>query len=288
MKYEFKNKLFLVTGGSGFLGKPLVKRLLESGARVRILARDEGKLIETKNLYPSVEILTGDVSDEFEVKQAMAGVSGVFHLAASKHIGIAEKQVRECIKSNTIGSMNILAESLNNPNLEFVIGISTDKTAQVSGVYGASKLLMERLFKQYEELNPKCDYRIVRYGNVLYSTGSVLCKWKDLIQEGKMVTVTDLNATRFFWTVDQAIDLIYSCLENAKTSAPYVPSMKGMRIGDLLNAMIRKYGPSEPTKVLVNIIGLQPGENLHEKILENGPNSSEVEQYTIDEIGRLI
>ena len=99
MKYEFKDKLFLVTGGSGFLGKPLVGRLLKSGARVRIFARDEGKLLEAKQLYPSVEILTGDVSDEFEVKQAMVGVSGVFHLAASKHIGIAEKQVRECIKS---------------------------------------------------------------------------------------------------------------------------------------------------------------------------------------------
>jgi len=288
MKYTFEGKLFLVTGGSGFLGKPLVERLLKSGAKVRILARDEGKLIETKQLFPSVEILTGDVSDEFEVKQAMCGVSGVFHLAASKHIGIAEKQVRECIKSNTIGSMNILMESLNNPNLEFIIGISTDKTAQVSGVYGASKFLMERLFKQYEELNPKCDYRIVRYGNVLYSTGSVLCKWKDLIQGGKQITITDPNATRFFWTVDQAIDLIYDCLENAKTSKPYVPAMKGMSMENLLHAMIQKYAPTNTPIPPWNVIGLQPGENLHEKILENGPNSSEVEQYSIDEIKNLI
>lgn len=288
MKYTFKDKLFLVTGGSGFLGKPLVKRLLESGARVRILARDEGKLIETKSLYPSVEILTGDVSDEFEVKQAMVGVNGVFHLAASKHIGIAEKQVRECIKSNTIGSMNILAESLNNPQLEFIIGISTDKTAQVSGVYGASKFLMERLFRQYEQLNPSCDYRIVRYGNVLYSTGSVLCKWKDLIQSGKPITITDPKATRFFWTVDQAIDLIYSCLSNAKDASPYVPSMKGMSMENLLTAMIQKYAPSDAPIPPWNVIGLQPGENLHEKILENGLNSSEVEQYTIDEIISLI
>lgn len=288
MKYTFEDKLFLVTGGSGFLGKPLVERLLKSGARVRILARDEGKLIETKQLYPSVEILTGDVSDEFEVKQAMVGVNGVFHLAASKHIGIAEKQVRECIKSNTIGSMNILSESLENSNLEFVIGISTDKTAQVSGVYGASKFLMERLFKQYERLNPTCDYRIVRYGNVLYSTGSVLCKWKDLIQDGKQITITDPRATRFFWTVDQAIDLIYDCLTNAKDASPYVPTMKGMNMENLLLAMEQKYAPNDAPMPPWNIIGLQPGENLHEKILENGLNSSEVEQYTIEEIKQLI
>ena len=177
MKYNFKDKLLLVTGGSGFLGVPLVKRLLLDGARVRVISRDEGKLIDLKQQCPEIEILNGDISDKFEVRQAMKGVDGVFHLAASKHVGLAEITVRETIKSNTLGSMNILEQSLEE-NLEFVIGISTDKAAQVAGVYGASKLLMERLFTQFERLNPSCDYRIVRYGNVLYSTGSVLCKWK--------------------------------------------------------------------------------------------------------------
>jgi len=285
-KYDLKNKLFLVTGGSGFLGKPLIKRLLEDGARVRTLARDEGKLIELKQAFPEIEILTGDVSDVIDVKQAMKGVNGVFHLAAAKHIGLAEKQVRECTRSNTIGSLYILEESLNN-DLEFVIGISTDKAAQVSGVYGASKLLMERLFKQFEQLNEDVDYRIVRYGNVLYSTGSVLCKWKELIEQGKDLIVTAPEATRFFWTVDQAIDLIYNCLENCDDSTPYVPEMKGMSIGNLLEAMIQKYSP-KGTRPNVNVIGLQPGENLHEKILEDGKFSNEVDQYTIEEIKELI
>lgn len=285
-KYDLKNKLFLVTGGSGFLGNPLIKRLLEDGARVRTLARDEGKLIELKQAFPEIEILTGDVADVIDVKQAMKGVNGVFHLAAAKHIGLAEKQVRECTRSNTIGSLYILEESLNN-DLEFVIGISTDKAAQVSGVYGASKLLMERLFKQFEQLNEDVDYRIVRYGNVLYSTGSVLCKWKELIEQGKDLIVTAPEATRFFWTVDQAIDLIYNCLENCDDSTPYVPEMKGMSIGNLLEAMIQKYSP-EGTRPNVNVIGLQPGENLHEKILEDGKFSNEVDQYTIEEIKELI
>lgn len=286
MKYNLKDKLVLVTGGSGFLGVPLVGRLLSQGAIVRVIARDEGKLIELKQKYPEVEILNGDISDWFEAKQAMNGVKGVFHLAASKHVGLAEITVRETIKANTLGSLNILEHSLNE-DLEFVIGISTDKAAQVSGVYGASKLLMERLFTQFERLNPSCDYRIVRYGNVLYSTGSVLCKWKDLIERDEELIVTEPKATRFFWTVEQALDLIYDCLENAKDSKPYVPTMKAMSIENLLDAMYEKYLPEGGTKK-IKTIGLQPGENLHEKILEDGLNSSEVEQYTVDEIIPLI
>ena len=102
-----KNKLYLVTGGTGFLGVPLCERLLSRGAKVRVLARNEGQLILLKQQYNEIEILTGDISDKYEVRQAMQGVDGVFHLAASKHVGLAEIQVRECIKANTIGSMNI-------------------------------------------------------------------------------------------------------------------------------------------------------------------------------------
>lgn len=286
MKYNLKDKLVLVTGGSGFLGVPLVGRLLSQGAIVRVIARDEGKLIELKQKFPEVEILNGDISDWFEAKQAMNGVKGVFHLAASKHVGLAEITVRETIKANTLGSLNILEHSLNE-DLEFVIGISTDKAAQVSGVYGASKLLMERLFTQFERLNPSCDYRIVRYGNVLYSTGSVLCKWKDLIERDEELIVTEPKATRFFWTVEQALDLIYDCLENAKDSKPYVPSMKAMSIENLLDAMYEKYLPEGGEKK-IKVIGLQPGENFHEKILEDGEDSSQAEQYTVEEIIPLI
>lgn len=279
------NKKYLVTGGSGFLGVPLVKYILSKGGNVRVIARDEGKLITLQEMFPSIEIYPGDISDAYEIKQAMQGVNGVFHLAASKHVGLAETFVRENIKSNTLGSLYILEESLNM-DLDFILGISTDKAAQVVGVYGATKLLMERLFTQYEKLNTKCKYRIVRYGNVLYSTGSVLCKWKELIQNGKAVTVTAPDATRFFWTVDQAIDLIVDCMKNANNSNPYCPSMKSMNIKNLLQAMIEKYSNGQP--IAVNVIGLQPGENMHEKVLEQGPYSNEVKQFTIEEIKELI
>ncbi len=281
-----KDKLYLVTGASGFLGEHLSERILDLGGRVRAFCRNEGKLITLKQKHPSIEIYTGDVSDWFEIKQAMDGVDAVFHLAASKHVGLAETFTRECTKTNVVGSLNILEESLTK-ELDFVIGISTDKAAQVSGVYGATKLLMERLFAQHERLNPNTKYRIVRYGNVLYSTGSVLCKWKDLLLEGKQVVVTDASATRFFWTREQAVELIFSCLKEADSCAPWVPEMKSMEMGDLLQAMARKYLPKGE---ILNIkhIGLQAGENLHEKILEEGPASNEVEKFTIEEIMELI
>ncbi len=286
MKYNYKDKLYLVTGGSGFLGVPLVGRILNSGGKVRVLSRDEGKLIDLKQKYPEIEILNGDIADWFEVKQAMKGVNGVFHLAASKHVGLAEKTVRETIKSNVRGSLNILENSFDD-DLEFIIGISTDKAAQVAGVYGASKLLMERLFTQFERLNPSCDYRIVRYGNVLYSTGSVLCKWKELIENNQELIVTEPSATRFFWSVDQALDLIYDCLNNANDSSPYVPTMRAMSIENLLEAMYVKYMPEGGSRQ-IKTIGLQPGENLHERILEDGPDSSQAIQYTVEEILPLI
>ena len=281
-----KGKTYLVTGGSGFLGVPLCKRILDAGGKVRTIARDEGKLIDLQQQFPDIEILTGDISDPFEVKQAMKGVTGVFHLAASKHVGLAEKQVRECIKSNTLGSLYILEESLNTKP-EFILGVSTDKAAKVAGVYGATKLLMERLFGQFEALNEDTEYRIVRYGNVLYSTGSVLCKWKDLLEQGKEVIVTDGEATRFFWTVEQAVDLIFDCLDNATDYMPYVTDMKAMSINNLLKAMSIKYLP-DGSELRIKYIGLQPGENMHEIITEDGFSSELAPRFTIEEITDLI
>jgi UDP-N-acetylglucosamine 4,6-dehydratase/UDP-glucose 4-epimerase len=277
-----KGHRYLVTGGTGFLGEKLVQNILEKEGLVRVISRDEGKLISLKEKFPSIEIHTGDICDKFEVHQACKNINGIFHLAAFKHVGLAEKFSRECTKTNVIGTLNVLDESLEN-DFEFVIGISTDKAAQVKGVYGASKLLMESLFKQYELINSKTQYRVVRYGNVIYSTGSVLCKWKDLLSEGREVIVTDPEATRFFWTIDEAIKLIFDCLENAQDSSPYVPSMKSMSIKNLLEAMRIKYLPKDK-ELKVKVIGLQKGENMHEKILEFGPSSDEVETFSIDEI----
>ena len=198
IRIEYKKK-YLVTGGSGFLGGELITRILDHGGEVVTVARNEGQLIKLKQKFPTIQIETGDITNKFSVHRVMKGVTGVFHLAAFKHVGMAETQSVECTNSNVIGSKNVLECSVE-ANVDFVIGISTDKAAQVAGVYGASKLLMEKMFKQYEVDYPNIKFRLVRYGNVLYSTGSVLCKWRDLLQAGKEVIVTEPKATRFFWT----------------------------------------------------------------------------------------
>jgi UDP-N-acetylglucosamine 4,6-dehydratase/UDP-glucose 4-epimerase len=275
---------YLITGGTGFLGSRLIERLLEQEVcKIVTVARNEGKLIMLKEKFSQIDIVTGDISKEFVCQSLFEKYrfDGVFHLSAFKHVGMAEHQAIECLESNITGTINVLKYA---KDVDFVLGISTDKAAQVNGVYGLSKLAMERLFKNFEEFRPNIKYRIVRYGNVLYSTGSVLCKWKDLIQQDKEIIVTDSNATRFFWTRDSAIDLIFDCLENANDSTPYCPKMKSIEIADLIIAMYEKYGVNE---IKIKKIGLQVGENLHETI-DGKIFSNEVEQYTIDEIKEMI
>ena len=287
-----KNKKYLVTGGSGFLGQELIKRILDRRGKVVIVARNEGELIKTKQKFlsetcrwPDIECYTGDIADKFTLRR-FRDIQGIFHLAAFKHVGLAETQARECTLSNVLGSLNVL-EHAAETGVAFVLGISTDKAAQVKGVYGASKLIMERLFAQFEKDFPEIKFRTVRYGNVLYSTGSVLCKWRELLKEGKEVIVTEAGATRFFWTIDQAVDLIFDCMENAIDCVPYLPEMKSMSIGNLLEAMASKYLP-KGAELKIESIGLQPGENLHERILEDGPASDEVQEFTVEEIKELI
>ena len=184
-------KLALVTGGTGFLGERLIGKLIKKNYNIRVVARNEGKLILLKNRYPDIEIIPGDICNKLTAYQSCKDVNAIYHLAAFKHVRLAEKYALECINTNVVGTINILNETLNNPNLEYIMAISTDKVAKVTGTYGASKYLMESLFYQYERLNSKVKYRLVRYGNVLYSTGSVLCIWKENLSKGKEIIITD-------------------------------------------------------------------------------------------------
>jgi len=268
----------LITGGTGFLAEALIPRLK---GEIRVVARNEGKLVSLKQKFPHIEILTGDIADKWVAKQAMIGIMEVYHLAAIKHVDIAERQPYEAIQTNINGTINLLAESFINIPKSFVM-ISTDKAAQVSGVYGATKFLGEKLMEQMAYCNPKTKYRVVRYGNVLYSTGSVLCKWKEKMLKGEKVMITEPNMTRFFWTREQAVDLIFDCIENAKDAKPYVPEMKAMRMGDLMEAMMQKYG-----RVEMEVIGNRGGENMHET-MDGKVFSNQVEQFSIEEIKELI
>jgi UDP-N-acetylglucosamine 4,6-dehydratase/UDP-glucose 4-epimerase len=282
-----KGKKYLITGASGFLGKNLTKKILDLGGEVVAISRNEGNLLKLKNRFPAIKIITGSIANPVLVDKCFAeDIEGVFHLAAYKHVSMAEKHTLQCCESNIIGSINVL-NACRKFRPKFVITTSTDKAASLAGVYGASKYIVEKLFCEYQKANKKTKHRVVRYGNVLYSTGSVLCKWRRLLKRGDEVVVTDPNATRFFWSIDQAIDLIFNCLENAEGPEPYVPEMKSIKIKDLLKAMAEKYLP-EGEKLKIKIIGLQEGENLHERIIKNGPSSNEYEKFKVSEIKKII
>ena len=278
-----KGKKYLITGGTGVIGDTLCKRILSLGGQVVVMSRSENKLKKLKEKYNKIEIVIGNICDRQLVRNTIENIDGVFHLAAVAEGMQAGKPI-ESVKTNVIGSLVVLEEAFD---VDFVLGISSDKVVQVSGSYGATKFLMEKLFNQFEEINPNVKYRVIRLGNVIYSVDSVLYRWKSLIENCKEIIITDKRATRFFMTSDKAIDLILNCLENAKDSKPYFEDMKSTSIGNLLQAMINKYAPQD-CKLPIKTIGLHSSENLHEKISENGICTNEIEQYTIKELEEMI
>ena len=278
-----KGKKYLITGGTGVIGDTLCKRILSLGGQVVVMSRSENKLKKLKEKYNKIEIVIGNICDRQLVRNTIENVDGVFHLAAVAEGMQAGKPI-ESVKTNVIGSLVVLEEAFD---VDFVLGISSDKVVQVSGSYGATKFLMEKLFNQFEEMNPKVKYRVIRLGNVIYSVDSVLYRWKSLIENCKEIIITDKRATRFFMTSDKAIDLILNCLENAKDSKPYFEDMKSTSIGNLLQAMINKYAPTD-CKLPIKRIGLHSSENLHERVFEGGPFTNEIEQYTVEELEEMI
>ena len=274
------NKI-LITGGTGFLGHELIKKLVQEypQAELSVLARNEGKLIDLKAEFPQISIFAGSVSDECIVKSAIKGVDTLFHLAAFKHVGIAEIQPTQCTLSNIYGTMNLI----NNFTGHTFIAISTDKTAKISGVYGASKYIMERLLWEASKQMHWVDFVIPRYGNVIGSTGSVIPKWIDICKNGGEMIITDGEATRFFFTVREAVELIFEAIKEGESGKPYIKKMKSCTIEDLSDAIIEKYG--DPYKV--TRIGLQPGENMHE-YLSNDYCSADAKKLTVEELKEMI
>lgn len=269
-------KNVMVAGGSGFLGHALVKILVAEGRNVTVVARNEGNLVMLKGKYPSIRIVVGDIADPWIVKQAMVNTEEVYLLSAMKHVGLAEAQVRSCVSTNITGTMNVIQESFTTkPKL--LVFISSDKAAQGTGIYGCTKKIGERLMAEAEQMNPDTKYRVIRYGNVWGSTGSIATKWKEKMEKGEEVILTDPEASRFFWDVKEAIDLIFECIQKAKDATPYIPPMKAVKMSVVLEACLEIWGKSP-----VKIIGLQPGENKVETT-DGIVFSDQCEQFTKEE-----
>ena len=277
-------KAVAVTGATGFVADTLIQKLIKLGVKVHAIARNEGDLVSLQLKYPTIKIFPCPIEAEYLLRKAFSGCDGVFHLAAIKGVHIAEQHPLKTIQTNIIGTTNILKLSVD-VNLKFVVAASSDKAEKISGVYGASKYIVEKLFQEFQSINPEgCCYRVVRFGNVFYSTGSVLDVWKKSLEEGSELVITDPESTRFFWTKEEAVDYLFECISNMPDAQPYIPEMKSVKIGSLLREMISVYGDSS-TKI--REIGLGESENKHEFLVPD-VSSQFAKQWKTDELRKVL
>jgi UDP-N-acetylglucosamine 4,6-dehydratase/UDP-glucose 4-epimerase len=266
----FENKKILITGGTGSLGTALTKRLLNLNVdTVRIYSRNESKqiLMESEILDDRIRYLIGDVRDLPRLEKALEGIDIVFHAAALKHVPVIEYNPFEAIKTNVLGTQNLIDACLKE-NIETVVGIGTDKAVSPLNTYGATKLLMEKLLttaQNYLDIDKyRTKFLAVRYGNVLGSSGSVLPKFVSQIKKKQKITITDPNMTRFSLTMDEALDFILKSTSIGKGTEVFVPKLKAYSINGLKESLF---------ELLENtgekIISLRPGEKMHETLLNS-------------------
>lgn len=264
-----KGKIILITGGTGSLGTVLTKRLLKTDVEIiRIFSRDEWKQTQMQSSFDDdrLRYLIGDVRDRERVSQALQDVNIVIHAAALKHVPVAEYNPFEAVKTNVQGTQNVIDCSIEN-QVDIVLGIGTDKAVSPLNTYGATKLLMERLFvsKDYSSNNHKIKTMCVRYGNVLGSRGSVVPTFVNQILCGKKLTITDLSMTRFNITMNQSLDLIFRSLERGISGSILIPKLKAYRLEDLKDAILELLDKKNEFEK----IPLRPGEKSHEVLINN-------------------
>lgn len=276
-KNFFKNKSLLLTGGTGSFGQAFVNYLLKNKIplkKIIIFSRDELKQFEmskifNENQYPNIRYLIGDVRDKERLKLAVNNVDIVIHAAALKQVTIAEYNPIEFIKTNVLGAQN-LVESCLGSSVKNLIALSTDKASSPINLYGATKLCSDKLFISANSIKGTQDikFSVVRYGNVMGSRGSVLKTFLEQKKSG-VLHITDKNMTRFNINMNEAINFVIYSLMNAKGGEIFVPKIPSFRIIDLAKAV------SENCKT--KIIGIRPGEKIHEEMI-----SSFDSQNTVD------
>lgn len=261
----FDQKTVLITGGTGSFGHQCVKTILQryKPKRLIVFSRDELKQYEMQQIYNQSEMryFIGDVRDQERLNQAMRGVDFVIHAAALKQVPAAEYNPMEFIKTNINGAENVIKASLEN-GVEKVVALSTDKSVNPINLYGATKMVSDKLFVAANNIagGMKTRFAVVRYGNVIGSRGSVVPYFKKLIDEGATeLPVTDVRMTRFWFTLPDAVELVLKSFARIQGGETYVPKIPSMRITDLVQA----FGEN----IKIKVIGIRPGEKLHELMI---------------------
>lgn len=263
----FKDKTILLTGGSGSWGNELTSQLLEKNPK-KIIIFSRGELaqvnMERKFNNKKIEFIIGDIRDADAVDRLFQrGIDYVFHLAALKHVPVCENQPQEAIKTNIIGTTNLINSAIKYKVKKF-IDVSTDKAVSPTNLYGMTKSIGEKLTLQANNLTNDTDFVCIRGGNVLGSNGSVVPYFIDQIKKYNKVTITDNKMTRFFLTLSEAISLLFQASEHSVGGETYVMNMPSFYISDLAKVLIKYYGDNN-TEIVE--IGSREGEKIHEVLV---------------------
>lgn len=271
----FKDKKILVTGGTGCIGSEIVKNLLKYKPNVvRIFSNDEDNTFKMLQELPdgkNTRFLIGDIRDKERLILAMEDIDIVYHAAALKHVPLCEYNPFEAIKTNVLGTQNVIEAALNT-GVKKVINISTDKAVNPVNTMGATKLLAEKLMTDanFYKGPSKTIFSCVRFGNVLFSRGSVVPLFEQQIKDKKMVTMTDPKMTRFMMSIDNTIDLVFKATLMAKGGEIFILKMPVVKLGDLTDVVIKKYSEKYGYKlnqIKKHTIGSRPGEKMYEELM---------------------
>ncbi|AJI44658.1 polysaccharide biosynthesis protein [Francisella tularensis subsp. novicida] len=278
---DFKDKVLLITGGTGSFGETVANRFLDSGIKeIRIFSRDEKKQDDMRKKYNSdkLKFYIGDVRDGKSIDTAMKGVDYVFHAAALKQVPSCEFFPMEAVNTNVLGTENVLDSAIFY-NVKSVVCLSTDKAAYPINAMGISKAMMEKVAvaKSRNLSNNETKISITRYGNVMASRGSVIPLFSQLIDEGKNLTITDPNMTRFMMTLEDAVDLVLFAFRNANQGDLFIQKAPAATIQTLAEAIMQK----KNKKVGIDIIGFRHGEKLYEVLVtkEEMARAEDMGQY---------
>lgn len=269
----FRGKTILITGGTGFLGIALTKEILKQKPHaIRLFSRDEVKHYKVQELFGHnfrLRNFIGNVRDYPRLVKAVRNTDIVIHAAALKRIDLLEYNVGEAIKTNIIGTLNVVNACLAN-KVEKAVFVSTDKACLPVNTYGACKFVSERIFTEshYSKGDIETIFASVRYGNVLESTGSVIPVFEKKIKQGKPIPLTDPRMTRFIISPKHSVDLIFKAIKYCRGGEVFVPRLNSFKIVDLIEILKEKY----KAKNRVKIIGVRPGEKIHELLI----NESEI------------
>ena len=277
MTLQISGATVLITGGTGSFGNRVARHLLDARpSEIRIFSRDEKKQWEMQRAYPQLRYMVGDVRDRQRLGEAMHGADFVFHAAALKQVPSCEIAPAEAMKTNAIGSMNV-CEVAAASGVQAVVALSTDKAVKPINAMGITKALMEKIVCSQNLYQSRTTFACVRYGNVMGSRGSVIPYFREQIASDQALTVTVPEMTRFLMTLDESVDLVLRALTTARGGEIFVRKAPASTVIDLADAIRRRYSP-RGAEHEIRVVGIRPGEKLHEILVNEYEMQRAVEE----------